>query len=102
MIKLDKLGLICTIGAIAITTGITVKSFAFGNDGFTPQQKMSAAEMEEMQQAVDKIYTKYGVFKRIPSGTSVDSTNAAYDKKAINSSTKVLITKDGTFIRVEE
>jgi hypothetical protein len=103
MNKLKKIGLFFSIGTLAITTGFVIKSFAIGDEsGFTPQQKMTPAQTQQLHQSVTKIYTPYGIFKRVPPGTQTANSNVAHGENSINSSTKVLITKEGTFVKQSE
>ncbi|MGM0883718.1 MAG: hypothetical protein ACQEXQ_22125 [Bacillota bacterium] len=74
-------------------------------ESVTPQKKLSAAEIKEVKDSVNSIYTPFGEYIRISgriSFTSINSSEVAYEEETANAKTKVIILGHGVFTKKEQ
>lgn len=102
MLKTARIGLICAIGVVALSSGVAIAKDWVHNTSFGPFKEITQEEIQDLKNSVGTIYNKFGEFVRVESPKSFRPFEIAYNDDAVNSNTKQIVLDYGVFEKVNK
>jgi len=103
MLKTARIGLICAIGIVALSSGVAIAKDWVHNTSFGPFKEVTQEEIQRLENSVGTIhYKKFGEFVRVESPKSFKPFEIAYNDDAVNSNTKQIVLDYGVFEKVNK